>query len=161
MANTVKYKDDYYFDSTGVMHDRKLLSNVLNNHETDINSLKYDTGWVNLTLTSAFKAYNNNSDHNPKYRRIGNMVMVRGCVSPTSSSNSLGSSTDTVMATLPTDLKPARDIYTICQGSSTCIWLFGIYSNGKLIASRYRDGASYSTPGTSVWMPFYITYFIN
>lgn len=44
-----------------------------------------DTGWINATLTSDFKAYNNNNSNQPCYRKIGKIVEICGVVSPTAS----------------------------------------------------------------------------
>lgn len=39
MAKSIKLKNDTYIDSTGIMHNRSLLSTIINNLETTINNL--------------------------------------------------------------------------------------------------------------------------
>lgn len=52
----------------------------------------YDTGWVNLTLNGGFSGLTQ-----PQYRRIGQMVYLRGAISGTLT----GSTSGTLVATIP------------------------------------------------------------
>lgn len=74
-----------------------------------------DSGWKNATLTSNFNAYSNISSNTPQYRKVGNIVEIRGVVSP--KSNLTGSTTGVTIFTLPTGYRPSNAIFEICQGS--------------------------------------------
>ncbi len=52
-----------------------------------------DTDWIDATLTSAFKAYKDREDGNPKYRKFGNLVEIRGIVTPKKTISDTGNTT--------------------------------------------------------------------
>lgn len=41
-----------------------------------------DTDWIDAILTNAFKAYGDREDCIPQYRKVGNLVAVRGVIAP-------------------------------------------------------------------------------
>lgn len=118
-----------------------------------------DTGWQTLTLNSKFHTYEDNSANTPQYRKIGKTVYIRGAVAPYENQNSDGSGI--VFANLPAECRPSRNVYSLCQGTGTKIWLLTIYSDGDLMISRYRDGASWNTIYADHWFPFNATFLVN
>jgi hypothetical protein len=116
-----------------------------------------DSGWKNATLTSNFNAYSNISSNTPQYRKVGNIVEIRGVVSP--KSNLTGSTTGVTIFTLPTGYRPSNAIFEICQGSGKNVWLLTINSNGTVQFSRYGTNAN-ATASTSAWLCFNKTFTI-
>lgn len=121
-----------------------------------------DTGWQEITLNTAdFKVYGDLASNTPIYRRVGDMVQIKGAVSPTSATNSLGATTPIEIGTIPVDCAPSTlTVYAVCHGSGNAIWLLNVTPNGIIGAARYAIGDTSSTPATSAWMPFSITYLI-
>lgn len=121
-----------------------------------------DTGWQELVLNASdFKIYNNSTSNTPVYRKIGNIVQIKGIVSPVNSTNVLGTTNPVQIGTIPADCAPSViGIYTVCHGSGNAVWLLDVTTDGVVRASRYATGETSTTPTTSAWMPFTITYFI-
>ena len=120
--------------------------------------LNDDTGWIDLKFSSNFENYNGTASNNPKYRRIGNIVMLQGVATPVKATS--GSSTETKMFTLPEEVHPSKEFLCICQGTSMNRWLLTVSINGSVTFSRYGTSESSSiNPGT--WLPFNIVYFID
>lgn len=152
-------KDEYGL----VEVDTKLVQSALPSG-TQIVSSEYigtDTGWVNATLTSDFKLYNSSSYC--RYRKIGKQVNIQFTLSPASASNVLNSATETTAFTLPEAFRPSQNLNALCQGSGTNIFTVGVNTSGNVNIYRYRNSSSYSStaPGTSTWLPFNITYFVD
>lgn len=110
-----------------------------------------DSGWTNVTLSSSFKAYGNNSSNTPQYRKTGNVIEIRGIVSP--KSDLAGSNTGVTIFTLPSGYRPTKTVYEICQGSGRNVWLLTINTNGTVQFSRYGITAN-ATANTSAWLCF-------
>ena len=137
---------------------RKLLVKILQ-------QLPRDTGWKVASMNSSFTAYGDGMT--PKYRRIGNVVYVRGAVKPTSAT--AADSTIYIIFNLPLGYRPAQRfgtdsdaaVNTVCQGSTQYIWTcrvfdndYSIFDNGNVTFSRYRNGSSYASASISAWLPF-------
>jgi hypothetical protein len=121
-------------------------------------------GWITASLNSAFTMYGTSvSDNQPRYRKDGRLVEVRGVVAPTSAIT--GSTTIYPIFTLPEGYRPDSPIYVICQGSGNCTWLLSIKTNGEVGHSRYRNGdtaataAAKTSTADGAWLPFQVTYF--
>lgn len=123
-----------------------------------------DTGWQEVALNTAdFKVYNDVASNTPIYRKIGNVVQIKGIVSPTSDTaiNSLQTSTATEIGAIPVECAPSTLMeYTVCHGSEGTIWLLDVTLNGSIRASRYAMGDTSITLTANTWMPFSITYLI-
>ena len=115
-----------------------------------------DTGWIDLTVGSEFRQYG--TGNAVRYRKIGNIVEVRGIVAPVA--DIAGGNDMHTIATLPSEARPVEALYTICQGSSNCVWLFRVNSTGTLDFSRYRNGNTSATAGEGTWLPFQMTFMI-
>lgn len=130
---------------------------------TDLEIVTRDTGWQSLTLSSNFNAYNGNSGNSPIYRIVGNVVQIKGNISPASTTvcGNLNGTVYVTIANLPDDIiPPLLPIYTIQHGSGADLWLSVVSTDGTLYATRYAGGNAYTSPTTTTWMPFSITYLI-
>lgn len=141
--------------------------NITENFKILDNFLKdfIDSKWNNGTLSDNFTAYNNNANNNPKYRKIGKIVELRGIISPANSTNELNSASEIEILNdpLPEEYRPSLPVYRICQGTKTNIWLLIIKTDGRVFAARYRSETEYSetSPAITTWMPFNIVYFLD
>ena len=116
------------------------------------------TSWVNLTLDDGFALYNGTAANQPQYRVSGNIVTVRGSVSPKTAYTS-GTTKVTIASGIPEEYRPENALSFICQGSGMNRWTLGIETNGTITVSRYgiTEGASVAT---SAWLVFHCTYSI-
>lgn len=120
----------------------------------------YDSGWKIPTLSSDFVIYNTNVNSTVQYRRVGQMVEVRGAVKPTR--NDIGDTTELyTIFELPEDFRPSTRIALRMQGSSTETWLFTITVDGLVQFSRYGDGMAMFPVDTGTWLPFQATFFVD
>jgi hypothetical protein len=111
------------------------------------------------TITADFKAYNDKSANRPWYRSSPmGLVEIGGIISPTAADNAVGSHTIVPIFTLPAGCRPAAEFYQLHQGSQQSIWQLSVATNGVVGASRYRNGSTLATPGTSAWMPFHAVF---
>lgn len=117
-----------------------------------------DTGWIDLEFSSNFENYNGTKSNNPKYRKIGNIVMLQGVATPVKTIS--GSSTEIEMFTLPEEVHPPKEFLCICQGTSMNRWLLTVMTNGRVAFSRYGTSES-SSVNSGNWLPFNIVYFID
>lgn len=116
-----------------------------------------DTGWKTLALTSDFKVYGNVNDNVPRYRKVGKLVEIMGAVAP---AKDFSAGEDYVITTLPEGYRPSINRFFICQGSVRAIWTLYVYSDGRVIFSRYGTSA-YAAASTSVWLPFNATFLVD
>lgn len=116
------------------------------------------SGWKNLTLDEGFVLYNGTASNQPQYRINGNLVTVRGCVSPKTAYTS--SATKVPIASgLLADIRPDAALSFVCQGSGLNRWTLGIETNGTITISRYGITDNVSVP-TTAWLIFHCTYSI-
>ena len=113
-----------------------------------------DSGWKNLTLASDFKLYTNSS---ARYRKIGNLVELRGVIAPT---KSISADSLTVAFTLPSGYRPSSLVSDICQGSGSNRWLLSIEASGNAVVSRYGITEYIAIP-TTAWLPFHAIYCVD
>lgn len=110
-----------------------------------------DTGWVDLTLKSGFKNFSDSTDNKPQYRKIGDVVYLRGAISPTAAISSTSQQTFT---TLPSGTHPTKTQYFICQGSDMNRWLLSVAANGDVGFGRYGTTTASTSVPTSAWLAF-------
>lgn len=117
-----------------------------------------DTGWIDLKFSSNFENYNGTKSNNPKYRKIGNIIMLQGVATPVAKTPA--DSSELELFTIPEEIRPSKEFYQLCQGTGNNKWLLTIAMNGVVTFSRYgtTDWAS-ANPGN--WLPFNITYFVD
>ena len=121
-----------------------------------------DSGWKTVSLNSTVKPYDDNEGYTPRYRKIGNLVQIKGTISPSSNDNVFGSASGAVIFTLPNGYRPSViPVVSLFQGSSTDFFAMSINTTGSTTLSRYRDENGYVTPTTTAWMPFHFEYFVD
>ncbi len=119
--------------------------------------LLIDTGWVDLGInTNTFKLYN--ASDPVQYRKVGNMVTIRGVVSPAAQLS--GDTGQEMITILPEDCRPSRKFYAVCQGTGINRWLLTITTAGLVSFSRY-GADEYGSASTSVWLPFEASFYID
>lgn len=114
-----------------------------------------DSNWNEATLSSAFKPYNDNYQNTPKYRKINNVVQVRGRISPRSVI--AGSATPTTIFTLPREYRPSTPYQYVCQGSGKNTWLLEVSETGSVSFARYGT-TSYIDCPVNAWLTFSVIY---
>lgn len=114
-------------------------------------------GWNNLTLTSDFHAYEDTSSKTPKYKKTGKLVEIIGEIAPTSN---IPAGENKIIATLPEGYRPSGNRYFICQGTGRAIWTLYVYSDGRVIFSRYGK-SEYADASTNVWLPFNVMFLVD
>lgn len=120
----------------------------------------YDSDWIIPTLSSDFEIYNTNANSKVQYRRIGQMVEVRGAVKPTR--NDMGASSDLYnIFELAEGFRPSTRIALRMQGGSVATWLLTITTDGFVQFSRYGDSMGMFPADTGTWLPFQATFFVD
>lgn len=113
-----------------------------------------DSNWQTATLSTAFNPYNNNDDNIPKYRKINNIVEIKGKISP--KNTIAGSANTTRIFTLPSAYRPTYNREYVCHGSGKHTWLLQVNNDGVVSFSRYGGGGgeNYVTCQTDAWLTF-------
>lgn len=86
------------------------LSGTIAEIETAINTATSDTGWVNFPLASGISAYS--SAQQPRYRKIGHLVILTGAVKGVKKDK-------TIIGTLPTGFRPTKVVSFVQNMSAT------------------------------------------
>lgn len=123
-----------------------------------IAELLTDSGTLTCTLTSDFKPYNNNSNNNIRYRKIGKTVYIAGTVSP--KTNYTSTNTAKTICTLPEGFRPMFDYSKLCQGSGKNFWLLNVLTNGSVTIARYGVTENTTVPD-SAWLLISATFITN
>lgn len=119
-----------------------------------------DTGWLPLTLEAGWSAYSHDGvEQTPQYRRIGNHVYVRGCVSCESISTSL--SVHKTYAYLPAGFRPQRYVFRETTGSGLTVSRIETDSTGELFTRAVFDLADGTIKDTCVWMSIDMDFLID
>lgn len=126
--------------------------------EEDLKDYINDSGWIKAELTENFKPYNDNTNNNPQYRKVGKIVEIVGIISPTKTI--IGSATTIPIFYLPEGFHPHRNKYTICQGTGVNKWLLTVDGSGGVNFSRYGI-SDWADASTTVWLPFTFSFFID
>lgn len=114
-------------------------------------------GWVYPSLESEFAVYSSVGDSVPGCRKDGQIVEIRGIVTPVS--DIAGGTNTHIIFTVPEGYRPDSPVYAVCQGSNNCTWLLRVNTSGAVDFSRYRNGDTSTTAVAGTWLPFQITYF--
>lgn len=115
-----------------------------------------DTEWVDLTLSDEFAVYNGTASRHPKYKVTGNVVTVRGIVSPKTAFDSTNDNV-IIASGIPSEYRPPETQYFVCQGSGMNRWLCTVSVAGTIGISRYGTN-DHATIPTSAWLTFTVTY---
>lgn len=121
-----------------------------------LNEYMFDTGWIQMQLTSSFKNYSDQSKQ--EYRRIGKEVYLRGVMSPAATIP--GSVNEVTITTLPEGFRPTRSEGQLCQGSMKNTWYLTVNQDGTVAFSRYGT-TSTAAAEPSAWLPFSFSYSLD
>lgn len=120
------------------------------------NGITVDTDWVDLTLNSAFALYNGQAVHQPKYKVTGNVVTIKGSVSPVTAYTS--STTKVPIASgIPAKYRPSIPQTFVCQGSGMNRWALTVETDGSISEARYGTTTATTVP-VDAWLTFTVTY---
>lgn len=119
----------------------------------------YDTGWVYPTITSNYVAYNDSDT--PAYRKYGQVLHISGAVKPATDENTLNTTEPLVVFTLPKEFRPKAPTVFLQQDSGVAMFCLQINPNGEVGLSRYREGATNTTPAKTAWLPITATFIIK
>lgn len=118
----------------------------------------YDTGWIslwpnNVSPYSNVKAYQNNVQNAPRYRKCGNIVEVKGVVTPTAET------TDRLLiGTLPVGFRvKVINMYAVSRVDSTITLRTSVYKEGTIYVANPSTGGKLTK---GAWCPFQIIYTI-
>lgn len=131
------------------------LTAVSNGGLNSIKSKIEDSGWQYPTFNTGWSNYGTD-DPAIKYRKVGKMVEVSGCVKP-DSEKAIGEHT---ILTLPSGYRPSSSIYTVCAGSTINKIMVRVDTYGNLKVSRYGS-VSITTIPNGAWLAIHITYFAD
>lgn len=100
-------------------------------------------GITEETFDALASPFHSDAANPPKVLRAGRMVQITGACSASSSIS--GSISEHAILTLPRAYWPARDVYQVCQGGTTRIWLMHVSATGQVTFSRYHYGSGYES----------------
>ena len=109
-----------------------------------------NAAYVISEFEPGFRAYS--EALRPVVARSGGMASLYGSCAPTSTV--AGSATQHVMFSVPEWARPARQLTTVCQGSSTAVWTMRVETDGRVTMERYRRGDAYADCGPDNWLGF-------
>ena len=110
----------------------ELNSSALKQDKAKLDNLSYDSGWQEVTFKSGYTKYNNSTS--VYIRRKGDIVELTGVWKTTSKKNA---SYDHVpFASIPDELKPTKNVNTICFGQGKNTYMLTVSGN-TLYWSRY------------------------
>ena len=95
MSKSIKLKDNNYLDSTGITHNRQLLSDIL-----------YDSGWVDMSSYINATNFSVRTGQPPMVRRIGNVVYWKGSVY---CSTAVNDKEATILSGIPSQFRPVGE----------------------------------------------------
>lgn len=114
--------------------------------------------WKDLTIAAGFAVYSGAEASRPMYKVCGNVVTIKGVLTPTAEFTS--STSNVVIASgLPAELRPTTNPVFICQGSGMNCWTCTVQSNGNISLARYGTTEATTVPA-GAWLPFCVTYMI-
>lgn len=114
--------------------------------------------WFTLDLGSEFKNYNNELNYQPQIKINGNVVTIRGIVSPKADITNTGA--EHIICTIPEKYRPKlMPLHQVCQASGMNRWLLIVGIGGNVTMSRYGTTDFLTAPASS-WLPFTFTYLV-
>lgn len=127
-----------------------------------------DTGWRSLWTNNdpntdasvTAKAYADNKVYAPEYRKVGSVVYLRGTVSAKTTITA-GRESSIIVGTLPTNMRPSKNVYTVIHGSSLDIALLTIHKDGKIKIERHAHGGNYADFTPSSWLTINASFMLN
>ena len=111
-------------------------------------------GWVYPTLNETFKVYESGVSE-VRYRKIGNVVYIRGAISPTTE---IASDSVTTIFNIPAEYRPkGLNVNGVMQGTGMNRWCLSITTGGNVNVQRYGLVDNENIPA-NVWLNLDISY---
>lgn len=119
--------------------------------------VSFESRWQTAGLTSSFTSYNQETP--PVYRRTGNVVQIKGVMTPVSTlSSSVGWVTIT---TLPEAYRPTdAGVECVQQGDGNALWFLRITTGGMVQFSRYQADGNFSDAAAGIRLPINATFLV-
>lgn len=141
----------------GLNTDMSNLSRHLTSVEETVEELinaQEDTGWITLPLASGIQAYN--EANTPQYRKIGNLVVIRGTIKGVIARN-------TVIGTLPEGFRPIKanpyvQNTSLGAGNYATQTRLTVTTTGDVKLEAISDNAVF---GADKWFPIATMYLVN
>ena len=118
--------------------------------KSQIQNLTSDSGWLNVTTSSDFPAYNSGTI--PKIRKIGNIVELRGVVKNKNAFATNGS----VLTNIPSNMRPSQNVYVVQTANSQNMQMI-IKTDGTVGLERCGSG----TVAADAWITVCATWFVG
>lgn len=112
----------------------------------------YDTGWIDLPLGEGIQPYS--PENTPQYRKIGNIVYIRGAVKGVTESNM-------TIGILPEGFRPGMASPYVQNTSLTSAAVFSrciVSGNGQLRIEYLSEGGSF---GADKWFPIETSFLVD
>lgn len=122
----------------------------------------YDSGWKYPSLMSDFAVFNDTANSKVKYRRVGEMVEIRGAVKPTR--GDMGGDYDSAYTIfeLEEGFRPSSQVSLRMEATEANTWLLSITSAGLVRFARHGGGGMGVWPApVGTWLPFQATFFVD
>lgn len=141
----------------GLNTDLSNLSRHLTSVEETVEELinaQEDTGWITLPLADGIQAYN--AANTPQYRKIGNLVVIRGTVKGVTARN-------TVIGTLPEGFRPNKanpyvQNTSLGTGNFATQTRITLTTTGDIKLEAISDNAVF---GADKWFPIATMYLVD
>lgn len=134
-----------------------------NGTEYKITEAEQDSGWVSIDITGPFKLHKPSSGyyHDFSYRKIGDMVNIRGILEPTEDI-SVDAEVRTTVFTMPAEIRPTTQpyghpVYRLCPSEGTTYFTIRLASSGAFTIINHSAG----TIKTGDRLYIDVTYFTN
>lgn len=139
--------------NTDINNLTRHLTSVEETVEELINA-EEDTGWITLSLADGITAYN--EANTPQYRKIGNLVFIRGTVKGITARN-------TVIGTLPEGFRPTKanpyvQNTSLGTGNYATQTRLTVTTTGDVKLEAISDNAVF---GADKWFPIATEYLVN
>lgn len=150
--------EEFFNRTSGTIFERlDNLENQVNILLSDIIGLEAelnDTGWIVLPLAEGITAYN--EANAPQYRKIGNLVVIRGTVKGVTARN-------TVVATMPEGFRPTKanpyvQNTSLGTGNFATQTRMTVTTTGDVKIEAISDNAVFAA---DKWFPIATMYLIN
>ena len=141
-------------DMTKAKSDIASLNETVEEFRNELSSATNDTGWINFPVASGISAYS--SAQQPRYRKIGNVVILTGAVKGIKKDK-------TIIGTLPTGFRPTKVVSFVQNMSATNnianIARWQVQTDGD-VEMQYNDFPWEELDGTE-WFPIDVMFLMN
>ena len=139
--------------SNNIIYTRSLNNGIWNDWTPLISE---DSGWVDITISGEVQAYSSGTQ--PQYRKIGNVVYLRGAVKNITSAN-------TTIGVLPTGCRPTGVAHQYIQATSSengspNFSRLKVGTDGAIIMEGISTGIT-ATYNSNDWFPINTSFIMN